>query len=237
MWGASLAEPAEQIPPAFRVGGREGGNAGERRLQRAADAEIRPVAKDGRESMLRRNEGEAVRHERILVGGEKTRAREHRKVHRAEIVPEAGKRQLARLDRAAGLVLRFDDGDALSPGRQMHARRQAIMAGADDDRVIGHSDFRAPFHAFPSNSTKAEGDTRAVRERRPAPQFTPNSRGSCLSFEPVATEPAVGGAAFRDGGQSCADCCKLIFLCLSFRRRSRRGQAARRGDATGGLSP
>ena len=91
--------------------------------------------------MLRRNEGKAVRQERILVGGEKTRAREHGKVHRAEIVPEAGKRQIARLDRAAWLVLRFDDGDALSLGRQMHASRQAIMAGADDHRIVGHSDF------------------------------------------------------------------------------------------------
>ena len=48
--GRILAEPSEQIPPGFRVRRREGGNACERCLQRPADAEIRPVAKYGREA-------------------------------------------------------------------------------------------------------------------------------------------------------------------------------------------
>ena len=155
--GRILSEPSEQIPPAFSVRRREGGNACERCLQRSADAEMCPVAKYGRESMLRRNEGKAMRQERILVGGEKTRAREHGKVHRAEIVPEAGKRQIARLDGAAWLVLRFDDGDALSPGRQMHARREAIVAGADDDRVIGHSDFEPRSMHFQATRQRRKG--------------------------------------------------------------------------------
>jgi len=70
--------------------------------------------------------------------GEEAGPREHRKVHRAEVVAEPGQGQLSRLDRAAGLRVGFDDGDRPAFFGQPHRRRQAVVAGADHNGVMSH---------------------------------------------------------------------------------------------------
>ena len=130
------AEPLQQRLPGLGVGRRQGGDPCERLFQRAAYPEIRPVAEYGGETILRRRESEPVRQKLILVRLKKGRACKHGEVHGADVVAEAWKRQLPRLDRASRLAFRLDDRDSPASLREAEGRRQAIVPRADNDRVI-----------------------------------------------------------------------------------------------------
>jgi len=131
-------EPLQQILPGLGVRRRQRRDPRKRLFQRAAYAEKRPIAERCGETILGRREGEPVRQQLIFVRLKEGGAREHGEVHRADIVAEAGKRQLPRLHRASRLAFRLDDGDPPASLRQAHGRRQAIVPGADYDRIISH---------------------------------------------------------------------------------------------------
>src|SRR5271155_4119972 len=96
------------------------------------------VPEHGGETIFRWRKGEPMRYEPILVRLKKGRAREHRQVHGADVVPEARKRELPRLHSASRLALRLDHRDSPALFRQAHGRRQTVVARADYDRVISH---------------------------------------------------------------------------------------------------
>ena len=66
---------------------------------------MRAVAKDAGEAMGGGHESEAVREQQLLVRGEEGRPREHRQVHRRNVMAESRQGQLSRLHRAARLVV------------------------------------------------------------------------------------------------------------------------------------
>ena len=78
----------------------------------------------------------------VLVEGG---AGEQAQIHRAEIVAEAGKRELARLDRAADRRISLENRDFPALQRQMRCAGQAVVARPDKDGVeIAHAPIPIP---------------------------------------------------------------------------------------------
>ncbi len=138
------AEALEHRLPRLRVLRRNGGDPRERGVERLADAEIGSIRKYAGEAILDRREGEPVLQQRVLVRLKERRAREHRQIHRREVVAEAGQRQFARLHGAAGRVLLLDHRDAPALFSEAHGGRQPIVARPDNDRVIFHLALAVP---------------------------------------------------------------------------------------------
>src|SRR5580700_3745030 len=101
-------EARNQIAPGFSIRGRKRRDASRSFVEAGADAEIGSVTKDAGETVMRGHEAETLIQKRLLVRGEEPRAREHRKVHRAEIMAKARQRELLGLDCAARCLFTFD---------------------------------------------------------------------------------------------------------------------------------
>ena len=104
-----------------------------------------------------------------LWAAKKPRSGEHRKVHRAEVVTEAGQRQLSRLDRAAGLSVGFDDGDRPALFGQSRRRRPGRCGRRRLDNGVEcvHS---ALVHLPPHGARCIISGGRRTAELRPMPR-------------------------------------------------------------------
>jgi len=96
------------------------------------------IAKDAGKAIGGRHDTKAMLEEFVLVGVEEGGTGEHRKVHGAEVVPEARKGRLARLHRAAGFGIRLDDRDGPTFLRKFDCCRKPVMPCPDDHRIIIH---------------------------------------------------------------------------------------------------
>jgi hypothetical protein len=74
--------------------------------------------------------------ERFPVRGDEGRAGEEAEVHRIEIVAEAREGDFRRADGAARRVVPLEDADLPAAARQVDRGGKAVVAGADDDRVV-----------------------------------------------------------------------------------------------------
>ncbi len=130
-----LAKAGEHRPPGRGILRRQRRDRSRGLLEILADAKIGPVAKDARETIVCRREGEAMRNKLVFIGGEEWRPCKQREVHRAEVVAEAGQGDFARLDRAARLARLLDHSDRPAAAQEVDRRGKAVMSGADDDGV------------------------------------------------------------------------------------------------------
>ena len=138
------AETGDQCAPGLGILAREAFEPIDCRFEILADAEPAIVAKGGRKTMLGRHEAEAMAQEFVAIGLEEGRARKEIEIGGEEIMPETGQCDLARPDRAAGFGVLLEDGNLPALARQMDCRREPIMPGADDDRVVSHGSPRSP---------------------------------------------------------------------------------------------
>ncbi len=100
-----------------------------------ADAKIGVVAKHARETVGGGREGEALRRELVFMGGEEWRPSKQRKVHRAEVVAEAGQADFASFDRAARLARLLDHRDRPAAAQEADRGGESVVSRADDDGV------------------------------------------------------------------------------------------------------
>ena len=166
-----LREGRDHSAPALRVGCAQRRDPVCRRVEIAFDAEPAAVGKRRREALLGADKGEALRKQSILVGGKERRAGKQAQIHRIEVMTEAGPRDLAGLDRAAGDFRAFEDGDLPALGGEVQRRRQPVDSGPDHDRVVRHSrTYVAPDDAGmtdrPSARSLASADISYLKCRR-----------------------------------------------------------------------
>ena len=88
--------------------------------------------------MLGRREGEAVRPKPFAVLRQEGRAGEEAEIHRIEIVAEAGERDLLGAHRAARRLAPLEHADRPAAAREVHRGGEAVVPGADDDRIEVH---------------------------------------------------------------------------------------------------
>ena len=155
--GSIDAKALNQIAPGLCIRGRESRDASRRLVEAGADVKVGPVTKDAREAVLRGHEPEALIQKCLLVRSEKAGAREHRQVHRANIVAKARQRELLSLDCAACRRFGFDDRHRPSFFGEPNGRREPIVPGSDHHGVIGRhgaSTLKAPAPRRRGNSMR-----------------------------------------------------------------------------------
>ena len=130
-----FAEAGEHRPPGRGVLRRQRRDRSCGFLGILADAKIGVVAEDAGETVGGGRESEALRDKLVFMGGEEWRPSKQRKVHRAEVVAEAGQGDFAGLDRAAGLARLLDHGDRPAAIQEVDRGGEAVMSRADDDGV------------------------------------------------------------------------------------------------------
>ena len=208
-------EARNQIAPSLCIGRRESRDAGRGFVEARADAEIGSVTKDAGETVLRGHEAEALIQQRLLVRREEARAREHRQIHRAEIMTKARQRELLGFDRATRRLFAFDHRHGPSFFGESKGRGEAIVAGSDHHRVIRH------LGAFPLKVP--------TPRRWEIPCVSKHSSREARSKRPVTLQFLCSKMSHKGGDRNTLciilgrellermrppDCCKIIFLPL-----------------------
>ena len=109
--------------------------------------------------MLGRREGEAVRPKPFAVLRQEGRAGEEAEIHGIEVVAEAGERDLLGAHRAARRVVPLEHADRPAAACEVHGGGEAVVAGADDDRIEVHQTL--PMTALMPPKLHAKGALRA----------------------------------------------------------------------------
>jgi hypothetical protein len=102
-------------------------------------AEPCAIRKCRREATIRAYKGEALREKAVFVRGKELWAGKQADVHGVKIVTKAWPGDFTRFDRTAGNVGAFDNDNLPAVCGEMQSGRQTIDAGADHDRIVGHS--------------------------------------------------------------------------------------------------
>jgi len=135
---ADPSPQAVEAPPGVAVAGGKGGEGGGGLVEVGREHRAAPVRQRVGQRQRRAAPAEAVALE--LQPGEDGRRRPERVEGAEPVVEEAGERQLAAADGAAGVGLRFEDHDAPPGVGQQVGGHEAVGPGPDDNRVgvAGH---------------------------------------------------------------------------------------------------